>query len=126
MRKLVLEATRMSPAIEFDNVNGELIFTGKMYPSNAAEFFTPIFELVDEFIRNNNSLTINFKITYLNSSSTKLILKMFENLIAYKKSGKNIVINWYFDEVDDDMREIGEDLIELIPEIPINVVEIRA
>lgn len=120
MNAVLIESTKFSPEVFFDKKNGIITFKGKMYPANATEFFAPIHEMVIEYIKSNPSLTLNFHLNYINSSSTKLVIRLFEDLDLYQENGKQILVNWYHDELDDDMIEVGEDISELV-NIPIKM-----
>lgn len=120
MNAILIESTKFSPEVLFDKTKGEIEFKGKLYPANAAEFFNPIHEMVIEYIKENPAITLNFRLTYINSSSTKLVIRLFEDLDKYYENGKKVLVNWYHDEFDDDMIEVGEDISQLV-NIPISI-----
>ncbi len=120
MNAVLIEGTKFSPEILFDKSKGVIDFKGKLYPANATEFFTPIHQMIIEYIQFHPELTLNFMLTYINSSATKLVIRLFEELDTYYENGKKITVNWYHDELDDDMIEVGEDISELV-NIPIRV-----
>lgn len=120
MNAVLIESTKFSPEVFFDRNNGIINFKGKLYPANATEFFQPIHEMIIEYIKDHPAITLNFMLTYINSSSTKLVIRLFENLDTYYGNGKKVLVNWYHDELDDDMIEVGEDISELV-NIPIKI-----
>ncbi len=120
MNAVLIESTKFSPEVLFDKSKGVINFTGKLYPANATEFFNPIHEMIIDYIKSNSEITLNFMLTYINSSATKLVIRLFEELDLYYENGKKILVNWYHDELDDDMIEVGEDISELV-NIPIKI-----
>jgi len=66
---------------------------------------------------------VNVQLEYFNTSSSKCILDVFKKLEAIHKSGNEVIINWYYEEDDEDMLEAGEDY-ESIIRIPFKMIEV--
>jgi len=66
---------------------------------------------------------VNIQLEYFNTSSSKCILDVFKKLEAIHKSKNDVVINWYYEEDDEDMLEAGEDY-ESIIRVPFKMIEI--
>ena len=66
---------------------------------------------------------MNIQLEYFNTSSSKCILDVFKKLEAIYKSGNEVLINWFYEEDDEDMLEAGEDYQSII-KIPFKMVEI--
>jgi hypothetical protein len=120
MNAVLIESTKFSPEVLFDKNKGIITFTGKLYPANSTEFFNPIHEMIIDYIQNHPEITLVFKLTYINSSATKLVLRLFEELSTYYENGKKVQVDWFHDEMDDDMIEVGEDISELV-NLPIKI-----
>jgi hypothetical protein len=120
MNAVLIESTKFSPEVLFDKNKGIITFTGKLYPANSTEFFNPIHEMIIDYIQNHPEITLVFKLTYINSSATKLVLRLFEELSTYYENGKKVQVEWFHDEMDDDMIEVGEDISELV-NLPIKI-----
>lgn len=56
----------------------------------------------------------DFYFEYFNTSSAKCIFDLFKVLKDYQRKGCNVIVNWHYDEEDEDMREIGEDYEALL------------
>ena len=56
----------------------------------------------------------DFKMTMFNTSSAKCIFDILKRLKAMEEQGLRIVINWHYEEDDDDMLECGEDFQDLL------------
>ena len=57
-------------------------------------------------------ITLNVKLTYCNSASSKYIYQILETIISWERYGNKPVINWYYDEGDDKMRDDGQDMAD--------------
>ena len=66
----------------------------------------------------------NIQLEYFNTSSSKCILDVFKKLEAINKGGSAVVINWYYEEDDEDMLEAGEDYQAIIS-VPFKMVQIE-
>ncbi len=64
-----------------------------------------------------------FSLEYFNTSSSKCILDVFKKLEAIHKGKNEVIINWYYEEDDEDMLEAGEDY-ESIIRVPFKMIEI--
>jgi len=122
MEKLVIEETKYTPKIELDP-NGTISLTGKSYPENTFEFYTPMMEWVKEYFENNPAevTTVNMEITYFNSSSSKLFFDFFD-LLEENSEDHTIKINWIYDEENESAEEAGEDFIEDFEDLDIELV----
>ncbi len=113
MDNLKIEKTKYTMEINFNKDNGILEMAGSSYPENALDFFGPIIEWIKTYISEvKKPMVLNIRLNYLNTSSTKCILDIFETLEQYFKAGGDVKINWYYAEDDEDIMETGEELGE--------------
>ena len=85
MKNLQIKKTKYTLAVDFDVHEGILKMSGSSYPENALEFFKPIFECLKNYIaEHNKKLSLELDIDYLNTSSTKCLLDIFEILEDYQ------------------------------------------
>lgn len=118
MENLNLEATKYTPEIKTDSGNAEIRIYGSSYPENANEFYRPVSEWIENFLdEGNHKLTVNFYIYYFNTSTSKSFLNILEVLEKYSEQGKDINVNWYYTEDDEDSLDNGE---RLFMEIDVN------
>ena len=100
-------------AVNFNKETGILEMEGSSYPENALDFFGPIIAWIKNYISpGSRPIVMNIRLNYLNTSSTKCILDIFEILEQYYKSGGMVKINWFYAEDDEDIMETGEELGE--------------
>jgi len=122
MTELKLHATQYTPEVELSS-NGKFSFVGKSYPENTFEFYKPILKWIDEyFVNPKNSTTVNFKITYFNSSSSKLFFELFD-FFEENMHKSDIQINWIYDAENESALDAGEDFIEDFDTLCINLVK---
>jgi hypothetical protein len=123
MDALIIEATAKSPAVLFDPANMVFEISGESRPEHAAKFFEPVIQWLEQFqtvieaknqASEKSQVTFIFKLSYFNSISAKFILdilKMFERL---SNENTDVVIKWFYDQRDEDMKESGEEFAPLI------------
>lgn len=111
MENLEIEKTTQTPTVIF-NTDGNFVIRGISTPDNVHKFYQPIFDWVNEF-KNSNPSHINFKleIDYLNTSSTRIMVELLKLLNSFSINNTKINISWAYEDGDDDMRELGEDLM---------------
>ncbi|MCX6181967.1 MAG: DUF1987 domain-containing protein [Bacteroidetes bacterium] len=124
MDKITIEGTSKTPTIIFDSETGLLELKGRSIPENSIEFYKPVVESLDKYAHEPKDKTsVNIQLEYFNTSSSKCILDLFKKLEAIHKTGKEVVINWYYEEDDEDMLEAGEDYQAII-KVPFKMIEV--
>lgn len=108
---LIIAPTARSPQIDFDFAKGRFSLAGESYPEDAARFFGPLLQSVQDFIATEpgHELVFDLTLAYFNSSTAKALMNLFEMLERAAGRGIRVVINWHFAPDDDAMREFGED-----------------
>ena len=126
MSNLQLEGSPKTPTVNFNAEAGILELKGRSIPENSIEFYKPIFEWVENYGGNPKSDTqVNVVLEYFNTSSSKCILDFFKKLETLNNGGKtNVIINWHYEEDDEDMLEAGEDYQAIIS-VPFKMVSIE-
>ncbi|MEQ9301821.1 MAG: DUF1987 domain-containing protein [Cyclobacteriaceae bacterium] len=109
--KFLIEQSRVTPFVEYNGVEKTLQISGRSSPENPLIFYKRLVDFVDEFASSNESiLIVNVSMEYLNTSSTKCIFNLFKKMSEVNdETDKIIIVNWYYEDWDDDMLEIGED-----------------
>jgi len=114
MPRLRIAATERSPEVDFDFDNHRLRLRGESYPEDVTTFYGPVFEALDDFLRQHPDCVcaFEFELIYFNSSSAKAIMSLMEKLDEAAAGGASVTINWHYDEDDDTIRELGEEFGE--------------
>ena len=111
MNELVIEKTVKTPYINFDAQSGIFKIIGRSIPENPEEFYRKLFEWLNIYFKNpQNETLINVQLEYINSGSSKFILEFFQLIQEAKSKGFNCKINWYYEEDDEDMLEVGQEM----------------
>ncbi len=111
MQGYFIKSTKITPSVYFNPSKGLLDLRGKSSPENPLNFYNHIYGSLDQYAKSSNdTLTINAAFEYFNTSSSKCLYGMFKKIEVLNKQGKNVSVNWYFEDGDEDMMEAGEDL----------------
>jgi len=101
------------PEIRFKASTGELTISGESFHEYSVEFYHPVFEWLGSFLAiPNQKVTMNFRMTYFNTNTSRRFLEVFDMLEEYEKNNSGCVtVNWYYKAHDVDMKESGEEYI---------------
>jgi len=114
--------TETSPSVSYNDSTRTLVLGGQSYPSNALEFFGPIFQSVREFFAaGQNELNLEIKLIYFNSASNKFLHELLGLLVEFKNQGRQIKVTWHHDPQDLEMREEIVDFSEDFPSLEIRI-----
>jgi hypothetical protein len=105
--------------------NGICEISGESYMEETFKFYSPLLEWIKKYLENKNKpLTLNFKLTYFNTNSSRLILDMLDIIKKSKDEGNKVIVNWFYDSADPDMIDEVEDF-EMETGLDINLVEFK-
>ncbi len=117
-------ATDESPYILFNPEEGLLRIEGKSLPENTTEFYGPLDNAVRKYVQEPHSKTsIQMKMNYLNSSSTKKVLEIVTHFEALLKKGYPVEFIWYCYENDEDMYDEGAEF-ERLTDLKVTIIQI--
>src|SRR6056297_1449298 len=109
-----ISASERTPKIYFNKNQGTIKLSGRAMPENARLFFGPLLEWIEKYVQSPQDKTFaRFDLEYFNSSSSKIILNIFNELKKIKGAGKELHIEWHYMEEDDDCLESGKTFEEL-------------
>ncbi len=100
------------PDIEFKVDSGICEISGVSIMESPEDFYLPIYDWVNSYIVENNYLKLILKLSYYNTSSSKMIFDLLLILKQFQENGGELIIEWHFDEWDTDMEEDIEGLME--------------
>lgn len=117
----ILQKTQNTPYIKFED--GVLVIAGRSIPENALTFFEPVFKIIAEYSKKPYPVTeINVLLEYANSSSNRSLMTIFTLFEKLYENGYNVYINWFYEEGDDLMYDLGHDY-KAIMRLPFMVLE---
>ena len=94
-------------------------FSGESRPENVRKFYLPILEWLEAYIaeqtelgdgERTSELVCQFNFEYFNSTSAKYILDIFKSLNTINALGINLEIKWLYEQDDEDMLEVGQEM----------------
>ena len=122
MNELRIAANICSPEILL-NPGGLIRIRGRSVHENAPEFFKPVDDWVNDYINEPADVTsIDMKFDYLNSANAKILIQLIHKISRVRLFNKKLIINWYYEEGDEDIYERGE-YISSVLNIPFNFVK---
>ena len=121
MEVLKIKGTNVSPEIMFDHNALEFEMSGYSRPENVRDFYIPILNWLEQFAGElaatrqsiSKPVAFNFRMIYFNSSSAKFLFDMITHINAIHANKIPVMINWYYDEDDEELKEAGEELSEM-------------
>ena len=117
--------TPFFPGINFDSLTGVCEISGESYMEDTFKFYSPVFNWLKRYItETRNPITFNVRLTYFNTSSSRALLDIFDILKKYQDDEGSVVINWYYDVEDPDMKYEVEDF-QLESGLEINLFELE-
>jgi glucuronate isomerase len=113
MDNLFIKETETTPEINFHYQQGLLEIKGVSIPEDTEEFYSQLLEYIDQYTQApspSNRTMVHFKLIYTNTSTSAIISRIIRNFNVLKDTPEHDVeIRWYYEDGDDDMRDIGND-----------------
>jgi SiaC family regulatory phosphoprotein len=123
MNELKIEATKSSPEVIL-NPNGIIKIKGRSIHENITDFYKPVESWVSEYIRTPADITcLDINLEYFNSASAKILIHLFQKISHVQLKHKKFIINWYYEEGDEDIFERGEYFSSVL-NMPFNFIKI--
>jgi len=124
MKELTLPGTKSSPEIIL-KPSGIIKIKGRSISENILDCFKPVEEWVIEYIKTPADVTcLDITLEYFNSASTKLLIQLFLKISYVQLKNKKFIINWYYEEGDEDILERGEYFSSVL-NIPFNFIRVK-
>ncbi len=115
METIKIQGTEDTPKIVLDAENEIMEISGRSLPEDVSSFYEPVLNWLNEYAENSNKKTVfNFKLTYFNTASSKLLLDILMKLEEMHEKGQDVLIRWHFPEDDEDMAEAGEEYADIV------------
>jgi hypothetical protein len=117
MEKVIRQGTSKTPLVILNPEDGIITLEGRSILEDTISFYDPILSWLAEYvIKPKETTTLNISFDYFNSTSARILLIILQTIQQVRKHGNNLVINWYFDENDENIRESGTDFASLVKE----------
>ncbi len=109
MEKLVIQQElKNCPAIVYYPDDNILEIAGRSIPENPEQIFRRLDEWIVSHFDKNQELSVNVKLEYINSGSSKYLYEILKKLTVFGNNGKEVKLKWLYEEDDEAMLELGE------------------
>lgn len=113
MNDFSLPSSQSTPAIQTDWAAGSISMQGDSYPENSYELFHQVFEWIEGFLATaERPFSLDLRLLYLNTSSIKAMMEIFDLLEAAHQQGKAVAVNWRYDRENERVVELAEEFKE--------------
>lgn len=121
-----IEAAKNSPDIYINSITGQGYIKGNAILENASCFFHSILDWMNMNLVSSSlkSFEFNCHIKCFNSSALKYFGDILKIIMKMNDNGVNIIINWYYDEDDEDIYEMGEEYMALF-NLPMKFIAVK-
>ncbi len=120
-----IEATAKTPKLKVIPSKGLIHVSGISIPEDPKSFYAPFHAAINEYMKSPNEKTVvEFKLEYFNTSTTLIIRNIIRRLKELSEKS-DLKVCWYFEEDDEDMEEVGEELKILFPELSFEIIQVK-
>ena len=110
MEGYFIRSSKVTPSVYFNPKKELLDLRGRSNPENPTTFYNYLLKNLEDYLDLSASkITVNMAFEYFNTSSSKCLYMILDQLDKISQLGKQVVVNWYHESEDDDMKEAGED-----------------
>ncbi|HLP12705.1 MAG TPA: DUF1987 domain-containing protein [Flavobacteriales bacterium] len=121
MENYIQEKTVKTPLIKAEKT-GAICIEGICISENVFEDLGGLVKWVDAYIEMPaDQTTVDVRLDYYNTSASAVLRDIFKTLHTLKSKGKNVVVNWYYDEEDVDNEESGYHYASIV-DVEFNVI----
>lgn len=113
MNDLKLAPSQSTPCVIATATTGIVELRGDSYPENTFEFFAPLNTWLEEYLAASDApLRLDLHLLYLNTSSVKVIMDIFDMLEDAHGEGRKVNVAWYYDSDNGRIAELAEEFKE--------------
>lgn len=101
METIISKQTETTPKVVYNEYNNEILIKGKSIPFDSDLFWSMVIHQIKNLQDKNNISKIKIDLHYINTNSIIYLYKLLN-------MNDKCLIEWFFEEGDDDMCELGE------------------
>ncbi|MBE6340667.1 MAG: DUF1987 domain-containing protein [Marinilabiliaceae bacterium] len=118
-----ISATNSTPYISADPQTRQIVIKGRSLPTNVVTFYQPIIDWIKMYgTTDNEDLNVKIQLSFLNSSSHKRLLDIFEGVESLQEKGCKAEIEWFYKEGDEDIYAAGTEFLSIL-KCPLKLVK---
>lgn len=108
----IIEKTKNTPKIIIHEQTLEI--EGESSPENSIEFYKPVFDWLNENIKNKKEINVKFFFDYFNTSTSKCLIDILDIINNYYKNDGKVNFVWQYHDYDEDMLETIKEFLETV------------
>ena len=115
MKTLSILGSQSTPTVTGDWEQGRLIMQGDSYPENSFEFFAQIIAWIEHYLKitaPSEPLCLELRLVYMNTSSVKAMMDIFDLLEDAHKHGRPVSVHWYYDPRNERVVDLADEFRE--------------
>lgn len=113
MKALSIQGSQSTPGITGDWEGGLLSMQGDSYPENSYEFFSEVIAWIESYLRDSATpLRLELRLVYMNTSSVKAMMDIFDLLEDAHKGGRSVSVDWFYDPRNERVRDLADEFRE--------------
>lgn len=119
MEILLRRPTKTTPYVHLDTDTHTYVIAGRSIPIDAEVFYNPVLNWLTALGEEGEvkKLEFCFRFDFFNIASSKRVLFILYKLAELQKEGVVVNIRWMYENVDEDMLEIGQDYAVMIEQL---------
>jgi hypothetical protein len=115
--------TASTPKVVLDP-EGVILIKGRSSNKNPLDFYREIENWIDEYIQDPPDITrLDIHLEYFNDVNSTIFRSILRKISTVTLKEKKFIVNWYYEEDDEDILEHGEQL-SLALNIPVNLITV--
>ena len=107
-KQVIQEELKNCPGIVYYSSENKLEIIGRSIPENPELIYNRLEEWITSHFEKSNGLKVYIHLEYINSGSSKYLFEVLKRLTGYGRSGKAVILKWFYEEDDEAMLELGE------------------
>ncbi|WP_027349824.1 biofilm regulation phosphoprotein SiaC [Halotalea alkalilenta] len=114
MDDLCIPATASSPSVSAIWDTGLVQLAGDSYPENSYELFAPLIAWLERYLlrEDDQPLKLELGLLYLNTSSVKSMMDIFDLLEEAHRGGRTLQVTWHYSPRNERVAELAEEFRE--------------
>lgn len=113
MNDLNIPSSQSTPGVTSAFSEGILMMRGDSYPENSYEFFTPIIQWLETYLGSQQRpLRLELRLVYMNTSSVKAMMDIFDMLEDAHQGGQPVSVDWYYDPLNERVFDLADEFRE--------------
>jgi len=110
---LDIPGSQSTPAIQSSWQDGRLAMQGDSYPENSYELFDQVIDWVRRYLEDEaRPLHLSLALVYLNTSSVKAMMDIFDLLEEAHGEGREVSVEWRYDPRNERIAELADEFRE--------------